>query len=77
VAVAARAIDDGSESWKVGVGLERAGGVGRRVRAVWPYQLRGGEDDNEDDGGLFQSSGHGSSMEATLRLTVGSSPTND
>jgi hypothetical protein len=49
--VIAGAIDDGDQfARRSGLRPERAGGVDRRVRALWSNQLRGGDDGNEDNG---------------------------
>jgi hypothetical protein len=60
--LAASAIQDGAESARrPHARLQRAAGVNRRVRARGANELSGGEDEDEDNGGLLQSSAHDSS----------------
>jgi hypothetical protein len=73
MAVSARAMDDGDQSARrADLRLQCARDVDRRVRALGPNQLRGGDDADEDNGNderdLRASSRHGpSSISEALR----------
>ena len=58
--VAARAIQDGDQSVRSSdARLNHAAYISRRVCALGTNELSGGEDDDEQNGGPFQSSAHG------------------
>src|SRR5262245_16329476 len=59
--LAARAIQHRGEPARLAhVCSNRAGWISCRIRVLGANELRGGKDDDEDDGGLLQSSAHGS-----------------
>src|SRR4030095_3375569 len=60
MALAARAIQDRRKPARIAhVCSNRAGWISCRIRVLGANELRGGKDD-EDDGGVLQSSAHGS-----------------